>query len=81
MQFFGVNDFKIQWTVLEIKFIKGKTLTKNWNTLIFKVGLKILEKFIKIEKKNCNFSVLIILKFDERFLRLKMEKKNCNLLV
>ena len=31
LQFFGVNDFKIQWTVLEIKFIKGKTLMKNGN--------------------------------------------------
>ena len=26
LQFFGLNDLKIRWMVLEIKFIKGKTL-------------------------------------------------------
>ena len=28
LQFFGVNDFKIQWTVFEIKFIKGKNFNE-----------------------------------------------------
>ena len=57
LQFFGLNDLKIQWTVLEIKFIKGKTLTKKPEYLILKMGLKILEEYIKIEKKICNFLV------------------------
>ena len=28
LEFFGVNDFKIRWTVLEIKFIKGKNFNE-----------------------------------------------------
>ena len=30
LQFFGVNESKIQWMVLEKKFIKGKNLNENW---------------------------------------------------
>ena len=28
LQFLGVNDFKIRWIVLEIKFIKGKNFNE-----------------------------------------------------
>ena len=57
LQFFGLNDLKIQWTVLEIKFIKGKNFNEKPEYIILKMGLKILEKYIKIEKKICNFLV------------------------
>ena len=40
---------------LEIKFIKGKNFFKNWEAENQKVGPKNLERYIKIEKKNCNF--------------------------
>ena len=55
MQFFDVKQSKIRWTDLEIKFIKGKTLTKIWEQKNQKFGLKNLERYIKIEKKICNF--------------------------
>ena len=48
LQFFGVKQSKIRWTDLEIKFIKGKTLTKIWEP-------KNLERYIKIEKKFAIF--------------------------
>ena len=57
LQFFGVNDSKIRWTDLEIKFIKGKTIKENWEVQNQNVGIKNLEKIIKIEKKICNFLV------------------------
>ena len=52
--FYGVKQLKIWWTVVEIKFIKGEKFQEIWQTQIRKVGLKNLEKFIKIEKKICN---------------------------
>ena len=55
LQFFGIKQSKIRWTDLEIKFIKGKTLTKIWEPKNQKIGLKNLERYIKIEKKICNF--------------------------
>ena len=55
MQFFGVNESKIRWTVVEIKFIKGKKVFKIWETKNQKVGLKNLERYIKIEKKIAIF--------------------------
>ena len=30
LQFYGVKQSKIWWTVVEIKFIKGKRFNKNW---------------------------------------------------
>ena len=30
LQFYGVNESKIRWTVVEIKFIKGKNFNENW---------------------------------------------------
>ena len=57
LQFFGVNDLKIRWTVVEIKFIKGKKFKEIWEVKNQKVGLKILQTYIKIEKKICNFLV------------------------
>ena len=57
MQFFGVNESKIRWTVLEKKFIKGKNVNENQEPQNQKFGFKNLEKIIKIEKKICNFLV------------------------
>ena len=51
LKFFGLNDLKIRWTVLEIKFIKGKNFNEKPECLILKIGLKILKEYIKIEKK------------------------------
>ena len=51
LQFNGVKQSKIQWTVLEIKFIKGKNFKEIWQRQTDqKVGLKI-RKETKIEKK------------------------------
>ena len=49
---------------LEIKFIKGKNFFKNWEAENQKVGFKNLERYIKIEKKNCNFLVQMNQKSD-----------------
>ena len=57
MKFSGVNKSKIQWMDLEIKFIKGKNVFKNWEAQNQKVGIKNLDKIIKIEKKIYNFLV------------------------
>ena len=57
MQFFGVKESKIRWTVVEIKFIKGKKVLINWEAKNQKVSLRNLERYIKIEKKICNFLV------------------------
>ena len=57
LQFFGVKQSKIRWTDLEIKFIKGKNFKENLEAENQKVGLKNLERYIKIEKKICNFLV------------------------
>ena len=51
LQFFGVKQTKIRWTVVKIKFIKGE----NFKQKIKKISLKIFERYIKIEKKICNF--------------------------
>ena len=59
MKFFGVKQSKIRWMDLEIKFIKGKNFFKNWEVENQKFGFKNLEKYIKIEKKICNFLVQI----------------------
>ena len=42
LQFYGVNESKIQWTVLKIKFIKGKNFSKkSAKHKIKKLALKI----------------------------------------
>ena len=69
MQFFGVNESKIRWTVLEKKFMKRKNFDKNQEPQNQKFGLRNLEKIIKIEKKICNFLVQMNQKFDGLFLR------------
>ena len=43
--------------VVEIKFIKGKSFNKIWQTKNQKFVLKNLKIYQKIEKKNCNFLV------------------------
>ena len=55
MQFFGVNDFKIRWTVLEIKFIKGKNFNEKWEYINLKSWPKNSGKILKNGEKNCNF--------------------------
>ena len=40
---------------LEIKFVKGKNFLKIWKAENQKVGLKNLERYIKIEKKFAIF--------------------------
>ena len=57
LQFFGVNKLKIRWTAIEIKFIKGLKLREILEAKNQKAGLKNLERYIKIEKKICNFLV------------------------
>ena len=57
LQFFGVNESKIRWTVLEKKFTKRKNFNENQEPQNQIFGFKNLEKIIKIEKKICNFSV------------------------
>ena len=57
LQFNGVKQSKIRWTVVEIKFIKGKKFFKIWGTNKPKFGLKNLKRYIKIEKKICNLMV------------------------
>ena len=52
LQFFGVNESKIRWTDLEIKFIKGKNIKENWEAQNQKVGIKNLEKALKIWKRS-----------------------------
>ena len=54
MQFNGVKQSKIRWTVVEIKFMKGKNFNEKTGKNQ-KIGLKNLERYIKIEKKICNF--------------------------
>ena len=46
MQFYGVKQSKIRWTVVEIKFIKGEKVLKIWGTKNPKFGLKNLERYI-----------------------------------
>ena len=57
MQFNGVKQSKIQWTVIEIKFIKGEKFKKIKQSKNHKFGLQNLERYIKIEKKICNLMV------------------------
>ena len=57
MQFFGINESKIRWMDLEIKFIKGKKFNENWDAQNQKFGMNNLEKIIKIEEEICNFLV------------------------
>ena len=52
MQFFDVKQSKIRWTDLEIKFIKGKTLAKIWET---KIWPKKSGKIHKNREKNLQF--------------------------
>ena len=42
---------------LEIKFIKGKNFKENLEAENQKVGPKNFERYIKLEKKICNFLV------------------------
>ena len=49
LQFNGVKQSKIRWTVVEIKFIKGKKHLRKlqfWQAKSQKVGLKNLEGYI-----------------------------------
>ena len=57
MQFYGVKQSKIRWTVFEIKFMKGKNFKENLEAQNYKVGIKNLRKIIKIEEKIGNFLV------------------------
>ena len=57
MQFYGVKQSKIRWTVFEIKFMKGKNFKENLEAQNYKVGIKNLKKIIKIEEKIGNFLV------------------------
>ena len=57
LQFYGVKQLKIRWTVLEKKFIKCKNFNENWQPQNQYIDFKNLEKIIKIEKKICNFMV------------------------
>ena len=57
LQFFGVNDLKIQWTVFELKFIKGKKFNEKWKYVNLKNWPKIFEKIQKNREKICNFLV------------------------
>ena len=41
LQFYGVKQSKIWWTVVEIKFIKGKRFNKNWEAQNQNLALKI----------------------------------------
>ena len=54
---------------LKIKFIKGKDFKENWDVQNQKVGIKILGKIIKIEKKNLQFNGVNESKSDGRILR------------
>ena len=36
LQFYGVKQSKIQWTIVKIKFIKGEKFLKIWETKIKK---------------------------------------------
>ena len=54
LQFYGIKQSKIQWMVIEIKFIKGEKFLKIWETINQKVCVKNLKIYIKIEKKFCN---------------------------
>ena len=48
MQFNGIKQSKIQWTIVKIKFIKDEKFLKIWEAKNRKVGLKNLkEKWIK----------------------------------
>ena len=40
LQFYGVRQSKIWWTIVEIKFIKGKRLNKNCEAQNQKFGTK-----------------------------------------
>ena len=55
MQFFDVNDFKIQWTVLEIKFIKGKNFNEKLEYINFKSWPKNFGKIHKNREKKLQF--------------------------
>ena len=44
LQFNGLKQSKIQWTVLEIKFMKGKNFKEIWQPQNQKVGLKLGKK-------------------------------------
>ena len=73
MQFYDVKQSKIRWMVIEIKFIKDEKFLKIWEMINLKSGkihknwekfcnlmvlsIKNLKRYIKIEKKICNFMV------------------------
>ena len=57
MQFYRVKQSKIRWTVVEIKFMEGEKCKEILQMKNQKVGLKNLERYLKIEKKICNFMV------------------------
>ena len=50
LQFYSVKESKIRWSVLEIKFIKGKNFLKIWQVQNQKFGLKIRNLALKIWK-------------------------------
>ena len=55
MQFFDVNDLKIQWTVFELKFIKGKNFNEKQEYINIKSWPKNFEKIHKNREKNLQF--------------------------
>ena len=74
MQFFDLNDLKIQWTVLEIKFIKGKNFNKKTGIPNFKNGPKNSERIHKNREKNLQFFGLNDLKIQWMVLEIKFIK-------
>ena len=57
LQFYGGKQSKIRWTVVEIKFIKDEKFFQIRQMQNQKFGLKNLGRYLKIEKKICNFMV------------------------
>ena len=56
MQFYGVKESKIRWSVLEIKFIKGKNFKKiNLASAKSKIWSKNLGKMHKNREKKLQF--------------------------
>ena len=74
MQFFDLNDLKIQWTVLEIKFIKGKNFNKKTGIPNFKNWPKNSGRIHKNREKNLQFFGLNDLKIQWMVLEIKFIK-------
>ena len=74
MQFFGVNESKIRWTVIKIKFIKGLKLKEILETKNQKVGLKKPGKIHKNREKNLQFFGVNKLKIQWTVIEIKFIK-------